>query len=242
MTGITYADLTSALQNLLVDNSGGTASTDFTNILPRMIEYAENRIYASLNFINTRTQDVTTTFTSGSRNITLPTAIIGIVEGLSAITPAGNSPSAGTRNNLERVSLDFIDLAYPVESTTGVPQYFALLSDTVAVVAPTPAATYKAEFTGIFRPAPLSGSNTTTYISTYYPALMEAACMVFGTMWQRDFGGAQNTTEMWESKYQTLEALAKMEEERRKSQGRDWTTFMPALLDNTQPIAMPVGR
>jgi hypothetical protein len=239
-----YDNLVTSLQNLLVDNDNGVPSTDFTQILPSMIAYAENKIYAKLNFLNTRTQNFSVTCTPGSRSITIPSTIIGIVEGVSVITPIGNTPSQGLRNPLERVTIDYIDMVWPMESTTGLPTYFTMLSDTVAVLAPTPASLYVTEFTGIFRPTPLSSTNTSTYITANYPALMQAACMIFGGSWQKDFGGNFNpqTESVWGQLYNDLEQVAMLEEERRKSQGRDWTTFTPAPMANPAPPPMPQGR
>lgn len=239
-----YSDLVSSLQNILVDNSGGVASADFNQILPSMISYAENKIYAKLNFLNTRTQNFSVNFTAGSRSITIPSTIIGIVEGVSAITPIGNNPSQGTRNPLERVSLDVIDMIWPVEQSTGLPTYFAMLDNATAVVAPTPSSNLIVEFTGIFRPAPLSATNTSTYITTFYPSLMQSACCIFGFTWQKDYGGNFNpqSESTWTQLYSDLEQVAIAEEMRRKSEGRDWTTFMPAPLASPAPMPPPQGR
>lgn len=217
-----YTDLVANLTNLLQ----ATGSTDFTAILPALIADGENRIYREIDFLTTRTTN-TATCASGSRNVTCPANII-IVEGVSVISPSGSAPAAGTRNNLERVSLDFIDLTWPQESVTGLPLNFAMKSDTAVVVSPTPDANYTAEFTGIYRPAPISASNPTTWLATNLPDLLLASCMIFGSAYQRDFGAMSDNPQMavsWESHYQALKQGAVEEEQRRKDQGVNWTPF-----------------
>lgn len=224
-----YNQLVADLENILVDES---PSTEFTDILPSAIQYAENRIYKKLVMLCTRTSDFSVSCTPSSREVTIPSTIV-VVEGLSVITPAATNPSAGTRNPCERASLDFIDMIWPVESTTGLPTWFAMKTDATAVLAPTPGAAYKLEFTGIFQPTPLSASNQTTYLTNNYPQLMLAACMVFLSGWQKNYGSQSDDPSnalSWESQYQMQEAIAFDEEQRRKSLGVQGTAHPPAPM------------
>lgn len=226
-----YSQLIAYLENILQDQA---PSTDFTEILPAAIQDAEGRIYREIDFLATRKTDSSAAFTPGNRELTLPTSII-IVQAVAAVSPAGNAPSAGARNTLEPVSLDFIDCTWPVEATTGVPKYWTLKDATTVIVAPTPAAAYKADITGIYRPAAISSSNQTTYVGGTYPDLLVAACMVFMTGYQRDYGAQADDPKMalsWEQTYQDRKKSVIEEDQRRKGQSANWANMSPAPLSN----------
>lgn len=222
-----YTGLVSTLQNLLVIPVGDTS---FAQILPSIINDAEGRIYREMDFLAVREVDGTLSFTPNSRNITIPSNMI-IVEGLSAITPAATAPASGTRNVLERVSLDYIDFTWPQQvgtGATGVPVNFTMLDDTTAIVSPTPAAAYRAEFTGIFLPEFISSTNLEDYISVNYPDLLVAACMVFGSGYLRDWGPMANDPQTgisWEGVYQSRKQSVMEQAQRQKSQGNGWTPY-----------------
>lgn len=229
-----YNDLVNYLTNLLVvpaDNA------DFVTILPQLINDAEQRIYRELDFLYTRTTYDSTpvNFVNGSRVITAPATAI-VIEGLAAITPYGATADMGTRVQLERTSLDFIDSIWPTAGTLGVPKFYAMKTDTIAIIAPTPDANYNAEFTGTFRPDPIAFANQTTWLATHLPDLLLAACMVFGAGWLRDYGQASDDPHLamsWETHYQTHKQSAIEEEQRRKASGTGWSSF------SQTPLAAP---
>lgn len=226
-----YNQLVNDLLNLLVIPSNDPS---FTQILPDLINDAEQRIYRELDFLYTRTtfDGSPVSFVNGSRNLTAPATAI-VIEGLSYISPAGSQPSAGTRNVLERASLDFIDSIWGTEATTAPPQFFAMKTDSSVVVAPTPDANYIAEFTGTFRPAPISATNQNTWLGDHLPDLLLAACMIFGAAFLRDYGQASDDPQLalsWEAHYQSHKQSAIEEEQRRKSQGQGWSSFSPTPL------------
>lgn len=227
-----YADLNTYLQNLLQDQA---PSNDYTTILPAIIQDAENRIYREMDFLACRTANSNTAFTAGSRNFTIPTGstTIIVLQGVSFITPSSvTDPSLGTRNVLEPATVDFIDWTWPTEGTTGSPEYWAQFNNAYIIVGPTPDEAYTVELTGIFRPAPMSASNQTSYIGSIYPDLLVAACMVFASGWQRDFGSQSDdpTKAMsWETLYQSRMKSALEEEQRRKGSSVGWSPFSSTL-------------
>lgn len=228
---MTYDQLNTYLQTILEDQA---PSADYTTILPAAIQDAEQRIYRDMDFLATRTVDSNSAFTQGTRDFTLPTATatILVLQGVSAISPAGVSAAAGTRCPLEPVSLDFIDITWPVESMLGLPDSWAMKNATVITIKPTPDAAYKVELTGTFRPAALSSANQTSYITLIYPDLMVAACMVFMTGYQRDFGAQASDPAMavsWEATYQSRLKSALAEEQRRKGSSTGWSPFSETL-------------
>lgn len=227
---MTYNQLLVYLENLLVD---AAPSTDFTSILPAAIQYSEDRIYRELDLLSTRTSDTSVALTPSSRNATCPSAI-NVVEGISLLTPVGNTPPTAARSVLERASLDFIDFTYGAsEASTGTPLYFAMKSATGIVFAPTPASAWKIEITGTAQPTAMSLSNQTTYLGNNYPDLLLAGCMVFLTGWQQNFGASSDNPQMamsWETQYNKLFSSANEEVQRQKSQDPNWTPFAPTSL------------
>jgi hypothetical protein len=226
-----YNQLVTDLNTLLVIPSGDPS---FAAILPALIDDAEQRIYRELDFLYTRTTYDSTpvNFVNGSRVINAPSTAI-VIQGLSAITPVGSQAAAGTRNVLELVSLDFIDSTWPTESVTALPQYFAMKTDTIVVVAPTPDNNYIAEFTGTFRPPPMSATNQETWLGDHLPDLFLAACMVFGSAYLRDYGAGSSDPQLamsWEAHYQSHKQSAIEEEQRRKTQGTGWSPYSPTPL------------
>lgn len=226
-----YSTLVSSLNNLLQQ----TGSDDFTNIIPEIIDDAEQRIYRELNFLAQRREDTTITTTSGTRDISLAVATASncmVVEQFALFTPAGAGPSSGTRVQLQGpVSLDFINMVWPAQSSVVAPSlyassYWAMKDDHTVTVAPTPDGSYTAGVTGVFRPAAMSSANPTTYLGTVYPDLLLSACMVFGAAYQRDFGMMSEDPAKavsWEAHYQAEKESAMEEEARRRGESTGWT-------------------
>lgn len=221
--------------------SGYVPPTDFTNILPSAISYAEGRIYREMTFLATRAQDASLTFSGNTRslNLTGMTTIIVVPEGLSIITPISTIPASGRRVPVLEASLDWIDLMWPVEGDTADPLTkltgwcWAMKDADTIVVAPTPDDTFTAEITGLFQPLAMSATNTSTYLSLVYPALLIAAGMIYITGYMRNFGAQQDNPAMaasWETQYGKLAMSARLEEERRRGQGVGWSQNAPTPL------------
>ena len=220
-----------------------TIPPDFAVLFPQGTSYAELRIYRDLVMLCTRQQNSSLTTTPGSRVLDLSAMAnpnggpIIVPDGLSLIVPAGTAtPALGSRILYKEASLDLIDLIWPQEAVTSGPvsaewigRYWAMLDDHTMVVAPTPDSpngeVYTAEITGLFQPTPISNANQTTYLSTNYPDLLEAAIMVFMTgALQRNFGAQSDDprqAQSWEVQYQTLMATARNEERRRRGLAPD---------------------
>lgn len=229
ITPMTYDILNTYLQTLIVDQQ---PSVDYTTILPAAIQDAEQRIYLDMDFLATRTVNSNASFTAGSRTFNLPTtpSTIMVLQGVAAISPAGTAPNVGTRNQLEPVSLDYIDSTWPQESMTGLPDAWVMRDNANIVVKPTPDAAYTVELTGTFRPTPMSATQETSYIGSTYPQLLVAACMIFLFAYQRDFSPAADqpgAPMSWEQHYQTLLKQALEEEQRRKGTATGWSPFSP---------------
>jgi hypothetical protein len=96
---------------------------------------------------------------------------------------------------------------------------------------PAPDQAYPIDVQGTQRPASLSSTNETTYISLYLPELMLMAAMVYISAYQRNWSGMQaNDPQMpinYEMQYQTLLKGAGVEEARKKFNASAWTALSP---------------
>ena len=91
-----------------------------------------------------------------------------------------------------------------------------------------PDATYRVEIVGTYRPASLSATNTTTFISMFLPDLMIMASMIYIAAYQRNFSSAMgNDPQMpitYETQYQALLKSALSEENRKKFEAAAWSS------------------
>lgn len=228
---LTYTTWLNQLANMMVIP---TTDANFITFVPGCIDYAEQRMYRELDLQVSRVVDSSATFTANTRNFTLPTqnGTFLVVEQMNAITPVGTGASQGTRNPLSIVTKEWMDFTYPSATAgTGVPQYFAPINNTVYEVGPSPDANYTVEVIGTQRPAALSVTNTTTFLTTILPDAFFAASMVFAAGYQRDFGAQTDNPQAslsWETQYGKLMASANVEELRKRFMAPAWQAMTPA--------------
>lgn len=233
---LTYTTWLEQLANLMVQDP---ADAEFLVFVPGCIDYAEQRMYRELDLQVTRVIDTSGTTTAGTQQFTLPTAqgVFVVVEQINLFNPAGTTAATGSRVPLIGVTKEFINSAWPSNSSnTGTPAWFAPVSNTLYLLAPSPDAQYTAEVVGTIRPAPLSATNTTTFLTSYLPDAFMAASMVFATGYQRDFGAQTDNPQAsasWEMQYKTLMASAAIEELRKRFMGPAWQSMTPS------PVATP---
>lgn len=231
-TGLTYSQYVTQIATM-----GAVASeTDpnFVTILPSMITYAENRIYRELNFLQTSDAVTGYAIASGARTLTLPDGTFVVSEQINIITPAGTTnPDAGVRVALLPVTKEFLDAVYGASTYTGQPKYFCPFNDNLFFVGPFADAQYYTEVVGEVRPASLSSTNTTTFISLYLPDLFIMASMIYLSGFQRNFGRMSDDPQMaqsYEAQYQLLKQGAMVEEARKAFEAGGWTSQAPAAV------------
>ena len=230
-----YTDLVNTISNLTVISP---TDTNFVQIFPQAISYAEDRLYRELDLLNTVVRD-TAPLVSGNRNFTLPqnNGRFVVTNGFNVITPyTQTSPDGGTRIQLYPASRDFLDAVWNSSAGSGVPQTYAWITDQDFIVGPWPDQAYTVEVIGTIQPTPLSATNTTTYLSLYLPDLLVAAVMVFMTGYQRDWGAQTDDpaqAQSWQGQYDKLFASANTVEMRKKYQSGAWASQSPT------PIATP---
>lgn len=217
-----YIEYAIAVANLIPVNA---TSTQFQNLMPNMINYAEQRIYRELQLISTRITNSSSNLTINNRSFTLPTNLGNFitVTGVNVITPAGQTASGtGDRNPLTHVPqtvCDYLCKTNNSSSATDYPIMYYMKDQTTLIVGPAPGAAFNMEVIGTIRPTPLSASNTTTFLTQYLPDLFIAASMVFAGNNIRDFGveaGNANIGPQWEQQYKDLLASANSEELKKK--------------------------
>lgn len=213
----TYSTFVSALSTEVNISS---TEANFVIILPTIIDQAEQRIYRDLDLLSTIVTDTSATTSASQRAFTLPQDQGRFV----TVQSINIFNSSNERVPLTKVSREAIDLLWPSEtaaSATTIPSKYAPLTDQQVLFGPPPGAAFTVEVIGTIRPAPLSASNTTTFLSQYLPDLFLAASMVAVSGYMRNFGSQADDPKMalsWESDYQTRLASASAEEMRKKFQ------------------------
>jgi hypothetical protein len=237
-TGLNY---TSYVQQIATMAVVQTTDPAFVTILPEMIDYAELRIIRDTDLLATVARDSSTTLTVGNRTVSFPSFVT--VQQINVITPSTTTnPDNGTRNALIPVSKEFMDAVYVSNSVQSVPVYFAPVSQAYTsptpytntfLVGPAPDAAYTIEVVGTQRPATLSATNTTTFISVNMPDLFIMASMIYISAYQRNFGRQSDDPAMamsYEGQYQLLLKSAVVEEARKKFASSGWTSMQPAAV------------
>lgn len=235
MPGFTYNQFVTDLANFIVVPAGDAA---YLAALPNIIDDAEQRLYRELDLLSTRVT-ATGALTANDRRFSLPTSsgVFVVVEQFNAITPyTTTNPDLGTRNPLTPVSKEVLDALWPSATGAGLPNKFAPVSQEDWIVGPWPDEAYTIEVVGTIRPAPLSASNQTTFLSTYLPDVFFAAALVMSAGYQLNFSAAGDNPASgmtWEGHVQTLLSSAMKEEFRKKFGSEGWTSKTP------DPMATP---
>lgn len=230
---LTYATYVTTLANLMVVEE---TDSNFVQILPSIIDYAEGRIYRDLDLLSEIVTDATATLNANTRTLTLPIPAAGpynVVEQVNLIESDSRTP-------LTPVSREVLDFVWPSNSSGGNtaqrPQEFAVKDATTLAFGPVSGASVSVEIVGQVKPTPLSASNTSTYLTQQLPDLFIAASMVFATGYQQNFGAQSDNPGMavsWESQYQALLGSADQNAARAEFAGASWTA------NRVEPYAQP---
>ena len=216
--GYTYSTYVTALSSALeVD----PADTDFIAQLPQIIDTAEQICYRELDLLASIVT-VTSALTANSRFFTLPTSSGGGAIHFLVVDAINVFDAANMRHPLTPITREGIDFMWPSETAltaTWMPGLFARISDTQLIVGGSPGIAWNCEVIGTIRPAPLSVSNTSTYLSNYLSDLFFCASMVAaaGTL-LKNYGAQADSSGQamsWEAQYQQRLASAKREELRK---------------------------
>lgn len=231
---LTYAQYVTTVAEMAVVSP---TNTSFVNILPNMIDYTELRLQRDLDFLATVNSNTTFALTANQRALTFTQGTFVTIQDVNVLTPVGTSnPNAATRNPCMPVAKEFLDYTWPSSAGATTPIWFAMLNQNTLYFGPWPDQAYTVELVGTVRFTPLSSSNTTNFLSTYFPDLYVQASMIYISQFQRQWGASANDPQMpgsYESQYQGLLKSAAVEEARKKFQSVAWTSQSPS------PVATP---
>jgi len=196
----TYNDLVSGIEVWLEEYG-----SNFTSSINNVIDLAERRLARDLDLAAFRRTNSATSMVIGTATITKPT--IAAPDLLIAIKQIWLSGGALTGPVMLARKPAEVLIDYNSGAANGVPKYYADESDTVIRFAPPPVATYVVNIRYLSRPAALSTSNQTNWLSTYvYDLLFKAALTE-----AEKFIVADERVPVWESDYQTALAMVKRE-------------------------------
>jgi hypothetical protein len=225
MAGFTYATLTTAIR----DYSEVDANVFTSTIVDQFIMNSEYRIAYDVPMDSDRKQ-AQAQFATDTNSINVPAECL-FVRGVQVF----NSTTASTGQGvwLERRDQTFIQ-EYVGELTgnsggqtgqdvTGLPKYYSMFGGATGVssstsggiyLAPTPDANYQYIIHYNKLPQALSGSNTTTYVSQYFPQGLLYACLCEAFTFLK---GPTDMLTLYEQKYKTeLQKFAAMQIGRRR--------------------------
>jgi hypothetical protein len=191
---MTYAELTAKIRNYTeVDSNVFTQS-----IIDGFILDSEFRILREVDSDNNR-KYATATIIAGQPYVSTPlltsqTLIIREAQ----IIPSANY--TGPNAVVEYRDTGFIN-EYNASNATGLPKYFSYWDEENIVVAPIPDLTYTMQINYILKPAGLSVSNTTTYLSNQFPTGLLYACLVEAYGFLK---GPADMIQFYEQKYQSV--------------------------------------
>jgi hypothetical protein len=167
---MTYTELVQKIRDYTEVDANVLTST----IIDGFIENAEFKILREVDSDNNRRYATANLITS-DRFISRPAGLL-IVRSAQIVDSDGSS-QPNNRDFLQFRDTSFMSEFNPTEAT-GVPKYYSLWDEQNIVVAPTPDATYEIQLNYILKDPGLSATNTTTYISKYFPNGLLYACLV----------------------------------------------------------------
>jgi len=142
-----YAQLTSLIQEYCQ-----STETSFVANIPNFVQYAEERIYNTVQLPALR-QNSTASTTLGNQYMALPSDWL-------ATYSLAVADGSGDYQFLLNKDVNFIRQSYPSASSTGLPQYYAIWDDNTMLLGPTPDAAYTLELHYYYYPPSIVDAGT----------------------------------------------------------------------------------
>ena len=187
-----YSELSTALQDYTQ-----TTETSFVNNIDTFIGQAENRIFFDIDLPDFR-KGATGTTSVGTTYLSKPGDLFSVLS--MAIISAGNEYAY-----LLPKDVSFMREAYPDTDVTGQPKYYGHFDASNFILGPVPDAAYTVQINYKYKPAQLSSSNTTTWLSTNAEAALLYACLVEAYTYLK---GEEDIMRFYDTRYK--EALASL--------------------------------
>ncbi|NBS69828.1 hypothetical protein EBT31_13085 [bacterium] len=218
---MTYDELVTNIRNYTEVNSNVFTSS----VINTFITMGENRILRDID-LDVFKKESTGSLTSGNKFLGAPSDIL--THRYLMLTNAG-----------EQIFLDFRDTSFmkeywPDGTETGIPKYFSVWDQDTFYVAPTPNSNYTVELGYIYRPAQLSSTNQTTWVSNNAPEALLYACLIQAYSYTK---GPLEMLQYFENSYkQAVQGLGiEQQGRRRRDEYRDGMIRLPIRSDSPGP-------
>ena len=224
---MTYSELVTNIRNYMETDSNVLTNS----VIDTFILLTENKILRDIDLEVFR-QSSTAPLTTSSRFLTMPSYIL-THRYMLVRTALG-----------EEYFLNFRDVSFAKEywenaSETGFPKYYAVWNQNTFVVAPTPDSNYTVELGYIRKPAGLSSSTPTTWLSQNAPETLLYGCLVQAYSYTK---GPLEMLGYFQNSYQQALAALGIEQQgrRRRDEYRDGLIRTELLASN--PISPNEAR
>jgi hypothetical protein len=218
---MTYDELVTNIRNYTEVDSNVFSNS----VIDTFITMAENRILRDID-LDVFKQEDTGSLTTDIRFLQAPSTILTHRYLMVVVDD-------------DRIFLDFRDNSFIREfwsdyTLTGVPKYYAVWDQNTFQVAPTPNQDYTVQMGYIYRPAQLSASNTTTWISTKAPEALLYACLIQAYSYTK---GPLEMLQYFENSYkQAIQGLGiEQQGRRRRDEYRDGMIRIPIKSESPGP-------
>jgi hypothetical protein len=218
---MTYDELLTNIRNYTE-----VGSNVFTNaVINTFITMAENRILRDVD-LDVFRLEATGTTTKGNRFLTAPTTILTHRYLMTTI--------AGVQTFLEFRDTSFLKEYWSDYSIEGVPKYYAVWDQDTFYLAPTPNDNIAVQMGYISRPAQLSPTTPTTWISTNAPEVMLYATLIQAYSYTK---GPTEMLQYFEGSYkQAIQGLGiEQQGRRRRDEYRDGIIRIPLRSESPGP-------
>ena len=218
---MTYDELVTNIRNYTEVDSNVFSNS----VIDTFILMAENRILRDID-LDVFKVEATANMTSGNRFLTAPSDILTHRYIMATLN--------GDQTFLEFRDTSFMKEYWPDSSVNGTPKYYSVWDQDTFYVAPSPDDTYTAQLGYIYRPAQLSSSNTTTWISTNAPEALLYACLIQAYSYTK---GPPDMLQYFNQSYQQAVQGLGLEQQgrRRRDEYRDGMIRLPIRSESPGP-------
>jgi hypothetical protein len=190
---MTYAELVQKIRDYTEVDSTVLSDT----IINGFIENAEFRVLRDVDSDSNRSFK-TAQLVASQRYIDVPADCLVVRS--AQIVDSDGVASADNREFLEYKDTNFMSEYNPTDAT-GVPKYYSYWDENTLVFAPVPDAEYTIQINYVLKPAALTATNTTTYLSLNFPNGLLYACLVEAYGFLK---GPQDLLQLYEQKYKQV--------------------------------------
>ena len=164
---MTYDELVTNIRNYTEVDSNVFSNS----VINTFITMAENQILREID-LDVFKLEVAANMTTGNKFLSAPSDIL--THRYMMIT----NPTTSDQILLDFRDPSFMKEYWPDGSDTGTPKYYSVWDQDTFYVSPTPNQNFQVELGYIYRPAQLSSTNTTTWVSNNAPEALLYACLI----------------------------------------------------------------